>query len=97
MLLQPPRFLQSEVTGIYLSGAGTLGCVVWSGVGIAHFQDIPPICSIATAAAAFLHHTTHLLISVTPPLLPVWMNVSSLNPWLSDFHTAPFSDGSGCY
>ena len=22
-----------------------------------------------------------------PPLLPVWMNVSSLSPWLSDFHT----------
>ena len=23
----------------------------------------------------------------SPPLLPVWMNVSSLTPWLSDFHT----------
>ena len=23
----------------------------------------------------------------SPPLLPVWMNVSSLSPWLSDFHT----------
>ena len=23
----------------------------------------------------------------SPPLLPVWMDVSSLTPWLSDFHT----------
>ena len=28
------------------------------------------------------------------PLLPVWMNVSSLTPWLSDFHTIQFSVGS---
>ena len=27
----------------------------------------------------------------SPPLLPVWMNVSSLSPWLSDFHTVRFS------
>ena len=26
----------------------------------------------------------------SPPLLPVWMNVSSLSPWLSDFHTVRF-------
>ena len=26
----------------------------------------------------------------SPPLLPVWMNVSSLTPWLSDFHTVRF-------
>ena len=25
------------------------------------------------------------------PLLPVWMNVSSLSPWLLDFHTVRFS------
>ena len=31
------------------------------------------------------------------PLLPVWMNVSSLTPWLSDFHTVQFSDSSGCF
>ena len=32
----------------------------------------------------------------SPPLLPVWMTVSSLIPWLSDFHTLLFS-GSSCY
>ena len=31
------------------------------------------------------------------PLLPVWMNVSSLSPWLSDFHTVQFSVSSGCF
>ena len=29
------------------------------------------------------------------PLQPVWMNVSSLTPWLSDFHTVRFSVSSG--
>ena len=24
---------------------------------------------------------------LSPPILPVWMNVSSLTPWLLDFHT----------
>ena len=32
----------------------------------------------------------------SPPLLPVWMNVSS-SPWLSDFHTVRLSVGSGCF
>ena len=38
-----------------------------------------------------------LPISMSLPLLPIWMNVASLNPWLLDFHTAWFSGGSGCY
>ena len=36
-------------------------------------------------------------ISTTPPLLPIWMNVASLNPWLSSFHPAQFDNSSGCY
>ena len=31
------------------------------------------------------------------PLLPVWMNVSSLSPWLSDFRAVRFSVSSGCF
>ena len=31
------------------------------------------------------------------PFLAVWMNVSSLTPWLSDFHTVQFSVTSGCF
>ena len=38
-----------------------------------------------------------LPVCPSPPLLPVWMNVSSLSPWLSDFHTVQFSVSSGCF
>ena len=31
------------------------------------------------------------------PLLPVWMNVSSSSPWLSDFRVVRFSVSSGCF
>ena len=33
----------------------------------------------------------------SPPLLPVWMNVSSLSPWLWDFHTVQFYVSSSCF
>ena len=33
----------------------------------------------------------------SPPLLRVWMDVSSLSPWLLDFHTVRFSVSSGCF
>ena len=32
----------------------------------------------------------------SPLLLWFWMHVSSLTPWLLDFHTVQFSDSSGC-
>ena len=32
----------------------------------------------------------------SPPILSVWMNVSSLTPWFSDFHTVRLSGRSGC-
>ena len=38
--------------------------------------------------------TTSLPGCLSLPLLPVWMNVSSLTPWLSDFHTVRFSGSS---
>ena len=33
----------------------------------------------------------------SPSLLPIWMNVSSLTPLLSDFHTVQFSVSFGCF
>ena len=36
-----------------------------------------------------------LCLSVSPPLLPVWMSVASLIPWLLDFYIVKFSGGSG--
>ena len=34
---------------------------------------------------------------LAPPLLQVWMNVSSLSHWLSDFHTVRFSVSYGFF
>ena len=34
---------------------------------------------------------------LSPPLLPVWMNVSFLSPWLLDFLAVRFSVSSGCF
>ena len=36
-------------------------------------------------------------LCLSPPLLPVWVNVSSVSPWLSDFHTVQLSVSSGCF
>ena len=57
---------------------------------ITHFTALLPLHTISCLLIS-------LPISVTLPLLPVWVNVVSLNPWLSNFHTAWFSDSSGCY
>ena len=57
-------------------------------VGLSISLPSPPLCT-----------SLHSLCpgSSTLPLLPVRMNAASLNSWLSDFHTARFSDGSGHY
>ena len=34
---------------------------------------------------------------LSPPLLLLWMNVSSLTPWLLDFHTVQFFGSSDCF
>ena len=51
------------------------------------------------AGSASRHLATSPLCPGCPslPLLLVWMNVSSLSPWLSDFHTVWFSVSSGCF
>ena len=107
----PHWFSQPEVMGIYLPGAGTLGCI--SGLegylGITCPQGILPnfytlymnVRPSVLQPLLPLHTTPHLCtsppVSTTLPLLLIWMNVASLNPRLLDFHAAWFSDGSGCY
>ena len=95
--------------GIYLPGTGTLGCVVWPGAGITHPQDIPPnfylphmnvgppvpVLLLPPSLCATLYLLTSLSAPASPSFLPIWMNVSSLSPWLWEFHTAQFSDSSG--
>ena len=38
-----------------------------------------------------------LPVCLSLPLLPVWMNVPSLSPWLSDLYTVGFSGSSGVF
>ena len=86
------------------SHTGTLGCMVCHRV----HQLLP--CQPAAALPTPLHnppphwvcqpspcHESSLLYCPSPPLLPVWNNVSSLSPWSLDFHTVWFSVSSGCF
>ena len=61
------------------------------------------ICHLARSTSCHLAHPgpptaalLHVLSALASHLLLVWMNVSSLTPWLLDFHTVQFSVGSGC-
>ena len=99
------KFLPPPQTPLVFTGRGNEDPSSWCwnpglcgpGLGLlAHSEGIPPVHS-ATATAAFLCHATSPPLPVTAPFLPSWMDVSSVNPRLSNFHTAQFSDGSGCY
>ena len=50
-----------------------------------------PVCNL------LLCRESSLPSCPSPSLLLFWMNVSSLTPWLSDFHIVPFSVISGCF
>ena len=60
---------------------------------------VPP--GLSASECGIIGSTGHHLASppscVSLPLLLVWMNVSSLTPWLSDFHIVQFSGSSGCF
>ena len=82
--------------GVYLPCAGTLHCAVWPGAGIACSQDIPPdfypphvnvglpVSVLLPALCAIPRLLISLFVSLSLPLVPVWMNVASL---MLDFHT----------
>ena len=87
--------------------AGALGCSPELR-GLFHSPAVPPSlsmheCGAAGSASYLLAGPASCSLAVSPlcpgcpspPLLPVWMNVSSLSPWLSDFHTVRFSVSSG--
>ena len=94
--LNPHRCFQSEALRLYFLVLEPW--VVWS-VWL-------PICSSWFICAQMWDHPGHQsppcqesspLGCLSPPLLLVCMNVSSLTPWLSDFHTVWFSVSSGCF
>ena len=90
----PHGFFQSEFLRLYFPAKKPW--VVWS-------------VSLPSCSSWFIHTQMwdHLVTSrhcsayplcpscLSPPLLLVWMNVSSLTPWLSDFHTVQLSSSSG--
>ena len=62
------------------------------GLRVSHSPVVPPGLSThecKTAPSSSRHLAMHPLQPSCPslPLLAVWMNVSSLTPWLSDFHS----------
>ena len=68
-----------------------------------HVDVGPPVPYPCTSPSysAFSHLSAILNLSASLhlylPLLRIWMNVTSLNPWLLDFHTVWFSDKFGWY
>ena len=87
--------------------AGTLGCTVCLTPQL--FLPVYPHANVGPVGLPGLLATAlpaqyasrrlamHPVCASCPslPLLQVWMNVSSLAPWLSDFHAVHFSDSSG--
>ena len=97
LLPQPPQVLQPEVLRLYFPTLEPWG--VWS-----HSSVVPLVSAGEYGIACFASHClAHRVLQPlpwcmsSPPLLSVWMNVSYLTPWLSDFHTVRFSVRSGCF
>ena len=85
----PPLFLQ-----VYLhANVGPRDLLAASG------STACPICSTIRHLSGFASRQVAMSpicpVCPFPPLLLVWMNVSSLSPWLWDFHTVQFSVSSG--
>ena len=61
------------------------------------YPHLPAATSPTLSASRCLGICVLHLGFLFPPLLPVWMNVSSFTPLLSDLHTVQFSGSSGCF
>ena len=86
--------------------AGILGCVVchalqlflWVYLHANMGPPTPPPTTLPTLALQLPPCWKSSLPSCPSlPLLLVWMNVSSLTPWLSDFYTIWFPGSSDCF
>ena len=103
---QPPQVFTMRDYETFFPGAGTLGCAVClapqllllvypqTNVGS---LGLPAAATPARFSSLGLATTPLLPSCLLPPLIPVWMNVSTLTPWLLDFHTVQFSGSSGYF
>ena len=90
------RFLLPEVLRLYFPQLETW--VAWS-------VSLPSCPSWLSTHSCGTAHSASCSLAVRPlhpcclslPLLPVWMNVSSLTPWLLDFYTVWFSGSTGYF
>ena len=100
---QPPQIFSVRGFEVLFLCTGTLCCVaclapllfllVYPHTNVGLPATISPTWSSSCCLASCPFHSG----CPFPPLLPVWMNVSSLTPWLLDFHTVHFSGSSGCF
>ena len=107
----PPRCFQSEVLRLYIpeleprvvrSNSPVVPVYLHANVG----PPDPPATVLdgsscghvacPSCPANALPRVLSAQLRVSAPL-PVWVNVSSLTLWLSDFHTIQFSVSSGCF
>ena len=93
-------FAPHHSSGLSVRKCGVAGSASHHLVGVCQLQPGLPCSTIRHLAGS---PSRCLAVSPlhpgcpSPPLLLVWMNVSSLSPWLSDFHTVRFSGSSGCF
>ena len=81
------------------SGLGCLspGSAAAASQASCSFAHPTPQSSTSLGPLALPCHKSYLPSCPSPPLLLIWMNVSSLSPWLLDFHSVQFSVSSGCF
>ena len=102
--LNPHRFFQSDVLRLYFPklepwvvqsvllpscSSQFIHTQMWDYL----FCQLPP-CQVCQPWPC---HKSSLTSCPSPPLVSTWMNISSLTPWLSDFHTVRFSGSSGYF
>ena len=94
--LNPCRFFQSEVLRVYFPAQES-----WVAQSVSLPSCSPGLsthkCGTARSSSRRLAVSPLYPSCPSLPLLPVWMNVSSLTLWLSDFHTVQFSVSSDCF
>ena len=83
MLSYPPQVFSVSGFEALFPWTGTLGCMVCL---TPQFLPVYPHASVLPGLPAPTLPRVLSILAIHLPLLLVWMNVSSLTPYLSDFH-----------